>query len=209
MKRGLVIVLAIAISIAFVSVAFSEAPKAANESFPAAKQPMSKLDILLVKQDIVDALAAYSFAWDGDPLKPEGNPEAWADIFVEDGVFQAIGTDGVVMDRWVSRAERIDCAKKLGVGSKKMADPLKMKHLMQQFMWDEITPTTAKTRTSVIIPVVNNAAGAVTAMPMGVYYDIWVKTETGWKISSRTFRFDITVPMPHGTGCRVSPVKGQ
>lgn len=165
------------------------------------KQSVSELQILIAKQAIIDALAAYSFAWDGDPLKPEGDPEAWADAFVEDGVFEAISAGGVVDDRWATRAQRIEGARKLHIGSKTMGDPWKMHHFMQQIMWDELTPTTATIRVSALIPVVNNTSGMGEAisMPMGVYFDKWVKTKDGWKIASRTFRHDITMGMPHGT----------
>jgi hypothetical protein len=170
---------------------------------PQAGAQMSPLDILIAKDQIREQLGQYTLLLDGDGLTRD--PNKWAEkLFTEDATFQSIGPDGQLLHGAKGLVGRAEIARTFGGGpprtgtsARPPADPTRpqmvFRHYPVDLVFDELTPTSAKTRTSTII--MTGPRNYVTPNPptvnpaLVVYHDTWQKTADGWKKSNSILRY--------------------
>src|SRR5262249_3978103 len=104
------------------------------------------MESALARESIRDALARYSMLLDGDGARRD--PRGWADqMFTPDAVFKLYYPDGTEQYRIEGREAIFNT---FGPpGSKKVGT----RHFMVNTVFDELTATSAKTRTSALIQV--------------------------------------------------------
>jgi 3-phenylpropionate/cinnamic acid dioxygenase small subunit len=132
---------------------------------------------------ILDMIGRYTYAWD------ERDPDAYANIFAEDGVFEVYF--GAGPEPAVQNSSRAEIFRWVSARHAAMeADGIQTRHHMVNIVFDELTADTARTRTTLmetnrrpedIVPWV---AGG------GVYRDEWRKTPEGWRIAKRAIHND-------------------
>ena len=133
------------------------------------------------KLAIQDVIAQYSYAYDAK------DAEAFAQLFVEDGIFEVIVPgESSPRVRLLSRAAIRDWAaqrNQLNAGSQ-------ARHYQSGLLFDELTAETASSRVMLLL----TRQGALDAAPVlnlsGVYHDTWRKTSEGWRLARRTARVD-------------------
>jgi hypothetical protein len=152
------------------------------------------IESALARESIREALARYSMLLDGDGVGRD--PHAWANkLFTSDATFVLHYPDG-------SEQYRIEGREKIGAtfgraGSSKVAT----RHFMVNTVFDELTPTSAKTRTSALIQVskrdqecakkegaLNGGQPVLSAII--VYHDTWVLESGEWKKKLSILRRD-------------------
>ncbi len=152
------------------------------------------IESALARESIREALANYSMLLDGDGVARDAR--TWADkLFTPDAVFISHYPDGTEQIRIEGR-EAI--YKTFGrPGSPEVAG----RHFMVNTVFDELSPTTAKTRTSALIQVskrdqdcarkkgiLNGGAPVISAIL--VYHDTWVRDGGEWKKKLSILRRD-------------------
>ena len=152
------------------------------------------IESALARESIREALAHYSMLLDGDGVGRD--PETWAKkLFTSDATFVLHYPDG-------SEQYRIEGREAIGKtfgrpGSSKVAT----RHFMVNTVFDELTPTSAKTRTSALIQVsrrdqdcakkegvLNGGQPLLSALI--VYHDTWVHDAGEWKKKLSILRRD-------------------
>lgn len=194
MNRGQISKLALMVGLAILAV---------NEAKPQAGAQMSALDILVAKDQIREQLGQYTLLLDGDGLTRD--PNKWAEkLFTEDATFQSIGPDGQLLHGAKGLVGRAEIARTFGGGpprarngARPPADPARpqmvFRHYPVDVVFDELTPTSAKTRTTTMI--MTGPRNYVTPNPptvnpaLVVYHDTWQKTADGWKKSNSVLRY--------------------
>jgi uncharacterized protein (TIGR02246 family) len=133
------------------------------------------------KLAIQEVIAKYSYAYDGK------DAEAFAQLFVEDGIFEVIvpGESSPTV-RLLSRAAiRAWATQRHKINASSQA-----RHYQSGLLFDELTAETASTRTMLLL----TRQGAPDAAPLlhltGVYHDTWRKTGEGWRLAHRAARVD-------------------
>jgi SnoaL-like protein len=152
------------------------------------------IESAIARESIREALAQYSMLLDGDGVARDAR--AWADkLFTPDAVFISHYPDGTEQIRIEGR-EAI--YKTFGrPGSPEVAG----RHFMVNTVFDELSPTTAKTRTSALIQVskrdqdcarkkgiLNGGQPVISAIL--VYHDTWVLDGGEWKKKLSVLRRD-------------------
>jgi len=151
------------------------------------------IESALARESIREALAHYSMLLDGDGIGRD--PQAWArKLFMPDATFVLHYPDGTEQYR-IEGSEAI--GKTFGRGSSKNAT----RHFMVNTVFDELTATTAKTRTSALIQVsrrdqdcakkegaLNGGQPVLSAII--VYHDSWVLDGGEWKKKLSILRRD-------------------
>lgn len=152
------------------------------------------IEAAIARESIREALAQYSMLLDGDGIRPDAR--SWADkLFTNDAVFISYYPDGAQQIRLEGR-EAIH--KTFGrPGSPEVA----ARHFMVNTVFDELTATTAKTRTSALIQVsrrdqdcgkkkgiLNGGQPVLSAIL--VYHDTWVLDDGEWKKKLSILRRD-------------------
>ena len=152
------------------------------------------IESALARESIREALANYSMLLDGDGVARDAR--TWADkLFTPDAVFISHYPDGTEQIRIEGR-EAI--YKTFGrPGSPEVAG----RHFMVNTVFDELSLTTAKTRTSALIQVskrdqdcakkkgiLNGGAPVISAIL--VYHDTWVLDGGEWKKKLSVLRRD-------------------
>ena len=170
--------------------ASAEAP-----AFPDTKvaKGMAPLDVLLVKDAIRESWAQYTLLIDGDGVTNDN--ANWAErTFTKDLKWEWYDANGKLVQRITSMAEMRDRMKTesfLGTHPESMQSY--KKHLPITIKFDEVTPTTAKTRTIVVMLSVpkSKVQGGPDGVPgldvpgipqvgMAVYHDTWRKEDGHW-----------------------------
>jgi hypothetical protein len=117
-------------------------------------------------------------------------PDVWTDLYYPDGSLQVhtVGREAIVTSTPIPKS----------------MGPIANRHYLIATYFDELTPTTAKTRTTMMwMQVTRNLLGAdcakggpdacggrvVSAMTT-VYHNDWVKTADGWRMSRNVIRRD-------------------
>lgn len=169
-------------------------------SFPAVAQTkvtggLSPAQVLVIKDQIREAWAQYTLMHQGDGLTDEG--DKWADrSFTPDAIFQVYSNDG----RKLREYRGLEEIRKYNSASIASQGPWKQtpgKHLPIITAYDEVTPTTAKTRTVLVDITVERstvkgvpdtapgmkAPGVPSSVGLAVYHDTWKKQGDVWKKS--------------------------
>ena len=152
------------------------------------------IESAIARESIREALAQYSMLLDGDGINPDARK--WADkLFTPDAVFVSHYPDGAEQIRIEGREAIF---KTFGrPGSPEVA----ARHFMVNTVFDELTPTTAKTRTSALIQVSNRDqdcakkkgilnGGQPVLSAILVYHDSWVLDGGEWKKKLSILRRD-------------------
>jgi hypothetical protein len=150
---------------------------------------LSPIDVLVIKDQIRETWAQYTLMHDGDGV--EDRTSQWAArTFTPDGVFKVYANDGLKLREYHG-------VKEIGEFAVSSYAPWKQrhgKHLPIIIAYDEVTPTSAKTRTvltdiSIVRSTVkgmpdtapgSTAPGVPSRAGSGVYHDTWKKQGDLW-----------------------------
>jgi uncharacterized protein (TIGR02246 family) len=133
------------------------------------------------KLAIQEMIARYSYAYDSKDV------EAFAQLFVEDGVFEVIvpGQSSPTV-RLASRTAIREWAAQrhqLNAGSQ-------ARHYQSGVLFDEMTGETATAQTMLLLTGQSAPDAAPLLLLTGVYHDKWRKTREGWRLVHRVARVD-------------------
>lgn len=187
----------VAAAFAFGAAMLASSAAVAQAKAPAALSPVEKL---VAEDDIRQKLALYGLLADGDGVAGPDiralahqvmTPDVWTDLYYPDGSLQVhtVGRDQAI-------STSTPDLKRLG--------PIANRHYMVSTYFDEVTPTTAKTRTTTIWLFVTRdllgadcakggpdaCGGRVVSAMTTVYHNDWVKTAEGWRMSRNVIRRD-------------------
>ena len=145
------------------------------------------IDQIADRMEIAEVIAKYSYAADFS------DPEAFAALFVEDGVFEFYILDAKEpFERRVSRA--VIRAKQESRKESKRISGIKTGHHQSGLIFIELTADTARTQTMLVHSVQGADETAPRITSSGVYYDNWRKTSDGWRFAQRVIRLDGPLP---------------
>lgn len=134
------------------------------------------------KLAIHEMIARYSYTYDSK------DAEGFAQVFVEDGVFE-IFVPGKTSPsvRLQSREEiRQWVARRL----KERIGRFTSRHHQSGIVFDELTSDSARTRTMVLVTHQDITEAAPRPTDSGVYHDQWRKTHEGWRLAHRAAHVD-------------------
>jgi uncharacterized protein (TIGR02246 family) len=130
---------------------------------------------------IQEVIARYSYTYDSK------DSEAFAQLFVEDGVFEVIvpgeSSPTVRLSSRTAIREWAAQRHQLNAGSQ-------ARHYQSGVLFDELTGDTATTRTMLLLTRQNAPDAAPILHLTGVYHDKWRKTREGWRFVHRAVRVD-------------------
>jgi SnoaL-like domain len=131
---------------------------------------------------IQETIAQYSYTYDSQ------DAEGFAQLFVEDGVFEVFGPGQTTASvRLRSRTEiREWAAQRL----QERRGRFTSRHYQSGILFDELTSDSALTRTMVLVTHQGVAEAAPRPITSGVYHDQWRKTSTGWRLVHRAAHVD-------------------
>lgn len=131
---------------------------------------------------ILDAIARYSFAFDRQ------NADQWAALFMPSGVFEVYlhgasqpSTRYVGQEELHAFAQDSFTRRLLGA---------RIRHFQPNTLFDELTETTARTTTMVMITQIGSREEHPRLALTGHYEDQWMKLGASWKLARRTLRSD-------------------
>ena len=153
-------------------------------TIPASAQAIDQIPDRL---EIAEVIAKYSYAADFS------DPDAFAALFVEDGVFEFYIRDATdPFERRVSR--EVIRAKQESWKESKRISGIKTGHHQSGLIFMELTADTARTQTMLVHTVQGADETAPKITSSATYYDSWRKTSDGWRIAQRVIRFDGPLP---------------
>ena len=134
------------------------------------------------KLAIHEMIAQYAYTYDSQDV------EGFAQLFVEDGVFEVfVPGQSVALVRLQSRtAIRESAAKRL----RQRCGRCTSRHYQSGILFDDLTSDTALTRTMVLVTHQGVTEAGPPPTLSGVYHDQWRKTPTGWRLAHRAARVD-------------------
>ena len=141
------------------------------------------LDQIADRLEIAEVIAKYSYAADFS------DPDAFAALFVEDGIFEFYIRDAKEpYERRVSR--EVIRAKQESRKESKRISGIKTAHHQSGLIFIELTADTARTQ-NMLLHTVQGADETVPRITSSAtYFDNWRKTSDGWRIAKRVIRFD-------------------
>ena len=160
--------------------------------------PLSPIEKMLIENDIGQKIALYELLADGDAEKP-ADIQALADqTLAPDVITDVYMADGRRVSHTTTRAEVV-----AATVPKARDRPVGGRHFLLSSYFDEVTPSSAKVRTSSLyLEVTKNpgpgceklgpdgCGGKVTHAVTFVYHDIWTKTPQGWFKTQTSLRRD-------------------
>ncbi len=161
-------------------------PRAGQAATQEAAASLSPIDRLIAESEIRNKIAKYGLLVDGD----EENPRDFQAMGVEE-----FGPDVMVQGKKFTREQLVKQSEA------ETFDPnLEGRHMLLSTYFDELTPTTAKTRTSAMYLIVTKkmqgapcskavpdaCGGRVVYSSMWIYHHVWNKTPDGWRIVEDT-----------------------
>jgi hypothetical protein len=162
-------------------------------SQPQAAGAMSVLDQLQAKEEIRQQLVAYGLYAEGDGLHPRDTDAISEKIMAPDAVSQQFFYDGTPQTPPRRRDPRVKPAPQ-----ERDLSTVGMEHLSLGIYYDEVTPTTAVTRSQhMYIWVSKNmpgdpcnfvCGGQLKHIQLNNYFDNWIKTPQGWLKSKMVIR---------------------
>ena len=133
------------------------------------------------KLAIQETIAKYSDAYDSK------DAEAFAQLFVEDAIFEVIVpgeskptvrlSSRVAIREWAAQRHELNAASQT-------------RHYQSGILFNELTSKTASTRTMLLLTRQSGPDAVPLLHLTGVYYDKWRKVREGWRIVRRTARVD-------------------
>ena len=149
-------------------------------SIPVSAQAIDKIADRL---EIAEVIAKYSYAADFS------DPDAFAALFVEDGVLEFYIRDAKEpYERRVSR--EVIRAKQESWKESKRISGIKTGHHQSGLIFIELTADTARTQNMLLYTVQGAEETAPKITSSATYFDDWRKTSDGWRIAKRVIRFD-------------------
>ena len=130
---------------------------------------------------IQEVIARYAHAYDG------GDAASFADAFTDDGVFEILAPDGGALAQLRSRAAILEWA---AGRLRERRGRFTSRHHQSGILFDELTPTSATTRTTVLVTHHHAGEVAPRITTTGVYCDRWRKTRVGWRMAHRAAHVD-------------------
>lgn len=141
------------------------------------------IDQIADRLEIAEVIAKYSYAADFS------DPDAFAALFVEDGVFEFYIRDAKEpYERRVSR--EVIRAKQESWKESKRISGIKTGHHQSGLIFKELTADTARTQNMLLHTVQGAEETAPKITSSATYFDDWRKTSDGWRIAKRVIRFD-------------------
>jgi hypothetical protein len=139
---------------------------------------MQALDVLVAKDRIRERLTQYTLLLDGDGVS-RPDLRRWAqDLFVENATFQSFGTAGPLFAGLNGRSA-------IEAHFAKSLPNLIRRHFFVNTAFDDLTPTTAKTRTTGITMYGRTEQGNAPLIPAlveTVTHLTWRNSDRGWQI---------------------------
>jgi uncharacterized protein (TIGR02246 family) len=134
------------------------------------------------KLAIQEVIARYSYTYDSQ------DAEGFAQLFVEDGVFEVFVPDKTIaVVRLQSRtAIRAWAAQRLHARRGHFTS----RHYQSGTLFDMLTADVARTRTMVLVTHQGRTDAAPRPTLSGVYHDHWRRTPTGWRLVHRAAYVD-------------------
>jgi uncharacterized protein (TIGR02246 family) len=134
------------------------------------------------KLAIQEVIAQYSYTYDSQ------DAEGFAQLFVEDGVFEVFVPDKTTaVVRLQSRtAIRAWAAQRLHARRGHFTS----RHYQSGTLFDTLTADVARTRTMVLVTHQGSTDAAPRPTLSGVYHDYWRKTPIGWRLVHRAAYVD-------------------
>ena len=130
---------------------------------------------------IQEVVARYSYSYDG------GDADAFAQLFVEDAIFEVIvPTQSRPVVSVLSRA----AIREWAVQRHELTAGTQARHYQSGLLFDELTANTARTRTMLLLTRQGTPDSAPLLQLTGVYHDIWRKTGEGWRLVHRVAHLD-------------------
>jgi len=128
------------------------------------------------KLAIQEVIARYSYAYDSK------DAEAFAQLFVDDGIFEVIVpgepsptvrlSSRVAICEWAKRRHQLKASSQA-------------RHYQSGVIFDELTADTASVRTMLLLTRQNASDAAPVVHLTGIYHDRWRKTREGWRLVHR------------------------
>jgi hypothetical protein len=133
------------------------------------------------KLAIQEMIARYSYVYDSN------DADAFAQLFVEDGIFEVIvpGEFSPTVKLSSRAAIREWAAQRYLLNAARQA-----RHYQSGVLFDELTAETASTRTMLLLTRQGTPDAAPLLHLTGVYHDKWRKILEGWRLIHRSARVD-------------------
>ena len=131
---------------------------------------------------IEENIYAYSYHWDGQDI------DRFLDVFTENAVWEFIpaGASAPEINLVGHAAIRAWGAERLGRRKGKFVS----RHFQTNIVFDELGPTSARTRTMVLVLHQGVDDAAPSPILTGVYHDKHERTAAGWRIRHRAVLHD-------------------
>ena len=136
-------------------------------------------------------IARYSFTYDSR------DPEGFARVFAADAVFEIFlpGQSRPSVRLQSRTAIREWAAQRL----RERAGRFTSRHYQSGTLFDGLTPSSARTRTMLLVTHQDVRETAPRSARSGVYHDRWRKTQQGWRLAHRAAHLDQAPgPSAHG-----------
>jgi hypothetical protein len=134
------------------------------------------------KLAIQEVIARYSFTYDS------GDADAFAQLFVEDGVFEVVAPGE--SSPTVRLSSRVAIREWAGQRLQARRGRFTSRHYQSGILFDELTLGSALTRTMVLVTHQGVTEVAPRLAVSGVYHDQWHKTQEGWRLAHRAAELD-------------------
>lgn len=138
------------------------------------------------RSQITNNIYAYSYAWDGQDI------EAFLKVFTADAVWEAWASGSQVPELHLEGHAQIRewGEKRLGRRKGKFVS----RHFQTNIVFDEISASSARTRTMVLVTHQSVTDQAPIPILSGIYFDEHQRTAEGWKIRRRLVKHDHAAP---------------
>jgi 3-phenylpropionate/cinnamic acid dioxygenase small subunit len=129
------------------------------------------------RQAIEQLLSSYGFHHDARDF------DALGDCFTQDATYTLVVVAGETIGPRQGSAEIVE---QIRLFKSRQTD--QRRHVITNFLFDQVTA--ARTRVRSYVTVIAVSDGALEVVTSGVYTDIVVRTEHGWRILEKTLRLD-------------------
>ena len=129
-------------------------------------------DMMAIEQ----VIARYAYTFD------QGEADLWAAVFCEDGVWELVDQLGAEPRRRLSGRDELAAFCTHQFTSR--APGASSYHHQSSVIFDELTTSSARTRTLLILSVKTTGEPPHVRMT-GIYHDDWLRTADGWRLKRR------------------------
>jgi ketosteroid isomerase-like protein len=142
------------------------------------------------KIDILEAIARYSYAYDGR------DASGFAQLFTEDGIFEVAHSAGKQLELRLESRQAIYAW--VAQRHEQVVKNVRDRHFQSGTLFDALSDEQAQTRTMVLITHQRDDDPVPRPVLSGVYHDRWRKTDNGWRIAQRSLHHDHCRPYLNG-----------